>query len=65
MNNKLLICILFGVLLTSTLSNEMMVSNKTGQTRYALLKSYPITGVRNVRWETMPINYVDSNGIKF
>jgi len=30
--------------------------------QYAVIKSYSLTGVKNVRWETSPMNYVDANG---
>ncbi|KAE9550153.1 hypothetical protein FO519_006640 [Halicephalobus sp. NKZ332] len=43
---------------------QMMLGNDGNITnrRYAILNSYTATGVRNVRWETMPNNMMDQNG---
>lgn len=30
--------------------------------RVAILREYSLTGVKNVRWETVPMSYVDANG---
>lgn len=34
-------------------------------TRYAVLTAYSATGTRNVRWETMPVNIIDKDGLFF
>uniref|UniRef100_A0A914CCP1 Abnormal cell migration protein 18-like fibronectin type I domain-containing protein n=1 Tax=Acrobeloides nanus TaxID=290746 RepID=A0A914CCP1_9BILA len=42
---------------------KMISSNSTASTsRYAYLTEYLLNGQRNVRWETMPANYVDAQG---
>lgn len=60
LSNILFFCI--SIAICDELSSMHIEDTKFKQNRYAVIKSYAMTGMRNIRWETVPVNYVDSNG---
>lgn len=64
---KINLIIFFAFLIKITLAIMPMMLNVGNDTlnhkKYAVFTSNMITGTKNVRWETLPMNYLDSNGL--